>query len=338
MSNDQEVQKFGGTSRHLTWFDEAPRKDIWSECQMRHIDCNGSTILTMTPPTVGEGAGQDNWIFDEIYEQDGIRGIECFHFSIYDNPHNDESTIERIAGGLDEIEKDIRLYGKFRSLSGLVFKEFEVPIHVVDDFEIPKNWVRCCAFDPHPNAPFAGLYAAVDPYDFVYFYDEIYEEPLPIPEIANIIKAHEGNDTIFYRLIDPAADVENKIFGQISIKSQLQNCGINTISANNDFASGYYLIRDALKVRDYLDGTKRPSIYFFRSLTNTIYQITHYVWDRWNINASSKERKQMPRKKDDHLIDCLRYIMNSNPHFINLDLIKLQNRARLFGRKYRVIQ
>lgn len=345
MSYDQEVAKFGGSSRDLTIFDEYPPKAIYSECQMRHIDCAGSTIMSMTPPVVGGEAGEEAWVFDEIYEMDGKNGIECFNFSMFDNPHNDPRIIEQITKSLDEVEYDIRVRGRFRSLSGRVFKDFG-PRHIVPDFSIPemerrthKAWTRYCAFDPHPNKPFAGLYCAVDPNNFVWFYDEIYEPDLSIPELAQLILSREGKlPHPIKRLMDPSASVENKIFRQASIREQLMRCGVHTQEANNSFDSSYYAIKEALQFFKCSDGEDRPRIFFMQSLTNTIYQMSHYVWDRWAHNAANKSPKQKPKKKDDDLVDCLRYIMNANPTYVNFEKMKLRNKQLRQSRPYRTVQ
>src|SRR6516225_9506569 len=61
MSYDQELEKFAGTSRDWTWFDEEPPEDIFTECKLRLVDTAGYWWITMTPI---EGM---TWVYDNIY-------------------------------------------------------------------------------------------------------------------------------------------------------------------------------------------------------------------------------------------------------------------------------
>ncbi len=347
MSNDQEVMKFGGVPRDLTCFDEAPRREIWQECQMRHIDRGGCSIIAMTPPLSGEGAGEDSWTYDDLFLKDGTDSIRVFNPSTYDNPHNSRDMIEFIGKGLDETEKQIRFYGKFASLSGRVFKEFDPSIHVIDDFDIRaleqttgQNWVRVCSFDPHPNAPFAGLYMAIDPFQNKYFYDEVYIENLNLRQLSHLIKSKEGKDRILRRLIDPRAGVvENKLFNTPSVKDQLREYGISADPANSDFESYYFKKKEDLTPKTRLDGSKKPSVYWFRKgVAQTIYQNIHYVWDRHIHDSKNKEKKQIAKKNDYHQMDNERYLYNGNFRWYDEKMERLNNERWRLDRHYNVVQ
>ena len=100
MSYDQETPRFSGTSRHLTLFDELPPHDVWKECQMRHMDVGGRSLITLTPP---DTTGDIAWIFDDIYEvgqpahprYDAAR-IQCYTIFTEHNLHLDPAEVDQI--------------------------------------------------------------------------------------------------------------------------------------------------------------------------------------------------------------------------------------------------
>ena len=343
MSNDQEVSKFGGTSRQLTIFDEPPKKEIWTECQMRHIDVNGASVLVMTPPIAGEGSGDEYWACEEIYEKDGENGIKCFFTSTYENGHLDKAVIDRIAANLSDEEKQAKLYGKFVSMSGTVYKEFDELIHVCDDFDIHEYeketdnkpgrvWTRYAGMDPHPNAPFSQVYLAASPADNLYVYDEIYEIPQAIPLLAKIVRQHDGKDKINMRLADKRmGNSESKIFNQKSIIQQFADEGIYYQDANDSFNDSYFSIKDALRLHKCTDGSMRPRLRIMRKCKNLIYQLKHYHWES---SAANKEKRQLPKKKDDHLVNGLQFIMNCGPRYIDREKMRHNTLERRRNREY----
>ena len=340
MSNDQEVSKFGGTSRHLTIFDEPPKKEIWTECQMRHVDTDGASVLVMTPPITGEGSGDEYWACEEIYEKDGQDGIECFMTSTYENGHLTKSVIDRIAQNLSDEEKEVKLYGKFISMSGIIYKEFNPSIHVIKDFNIhdyekEKTWTRYSGMDPHPNAPFSALYAACSPNDFIYVYEEIYETPQAIPILAEIIKKREGNDRINLRVADKRmGNTESKIFNQKSIIDQFKEQGLFYKNCNDSFQDSYFSVKDGLRLTKCTDGKERPRLFIMEKCKNLIYQLKHYHFES---SKAVNEKKQGPKKKDEHLVNCLQQIMNCGPRYIDYDRMKQSQIQRRETRQFAVV-
>lgn len=340
MSNDQDTIKFGGTSRHLTIFDEPPKQEIWTECQMRHVDTDGASVLVMTPPIAGEGSGDEYWACEDIYEKNGQNGIECFMTSTYENSNLNKSVIDRIAEGLSDDEKEVKLFGKFISMSGIIYKEFNPAIHVVDDFDVHdfeknKKWTRYTGVDPHPNAPFSCLYLAASPNNNLYVYDEIYETPQAIPIMAKVIKKHEGQDRINLRLADKrAGNTEYKIFNEKSIIDQLAEQGLAYQNANDSFNDSYFSVKEALRLHKCLDGKERPKLYIMRKCKNLIYQLQHYHFES---SKALNEKKQVPKKKDDHLVNCLQFIMNCGPRYIDYDRMRESKLRRRETRQYAVV-
>lgn len=324
MSYDQDVEKFESASRHWIWFDEEPRQDIFNACQMRILDTKGDIWMTMTP-TKGM-----TWVYSELYEQVGINpNIECFHYNTYDNPFVDRETIDEITRGFSEQEKEARLQGKFIQMSGLVYREYKQDIHQISRFPMPYTWQRICSIDPHPRISTAVLYMAVAPLnEFInvckehnitlngemksvgtepniyIVYDEIFPtKPVLISDMVDLMNAHEGKDFISYRLIDNSAQTPDPILGK-TIRDEFASHGIRTILADKNVPDRIFKVRERLQTN---------TMYFFGDLPEMSWEIRHYAWDDYKIGRDYKDPKEKPRKKRDHMMDNLGYMVLSSP-------------------------
>ena len=98
MSYDQDVDKFAGTSRHFTWFDEEPPKAIFTECLTRLIDTDGRWWMTLTPLI------EFSWTAEDLYEpiKDGkIPFISLFEAATKDNIHIKSEAIDTLTVVMD---------------------------------------------------------------------------------------------------------------------------------------------------------------------------------------------------------------------------------------------
>jgi len=234
-----------------------------------------------------------------------------------DNPHLDENAIKEFELSLTEEEKEARMHGRFLHLSGLVYKEFTPESHLVDDFVIPELWTRYMAIDPHERTPTAVMWVAVDPKGNKWVYDELWMGGVDLKTIANAIHAQEGGIQPRIRLIDPHNDKDNAIQGGFNVRKELMKHGIFCQRANSDTQLGKSRIRADLKpMYNHLSKSVTPALKIFRSCKQTIYEFQHYLWDDYKRNKEEYGIKDQVRKKDDHFMDCLRYIYNFEPRFM----------------------
>jgi phage terminase large subunit-like protein len=325
MSYDQEIQKFGGTSRHATWMDELPPYEIWKECQMRHLDARGRSILTLTPP---DSVGDIAWVFDNIYEigqrthprYDQAK-IDCYTIFTEDNKLLSKTEIEKIKLNLTPDEQETRLHGAFRHLAGLVYPQFRaIPdargnVHVCEPPHIDPDWPIVMVCDPHPRTPWAVLWAAIDPDDTIWVFDELWGGAESVHEYAALIRAHEAGfpTPTTIRLVDPAANQTSPtMYGGVNFLRELDNEGIRCKMANNDFNVGRSRVVELLRA-----GHGGPRLRVSRTCTQTLYQLTHHIWGEFSITSSGRDPKQTPQEKNKHFPDCIRYLAMEDPRFGN---------------------
>lgn len=244
-----------------------------------------------------------NWIYKRFYlpALDGDPDYFARIVSVKENPLFSREEYEKAKKELPEDIFKEQYDGEFVAQTGLIYKRFMRGVNVIDPFEIPRHWARYMAIDPHPNTPVAVLWMAVDEHGTCYLYDEMFIPDLTIPEIVERIRAKEGKDVVRKRLIDPNAKYIDKLRGQTtSVQMQFRKLGINCYEAINKFEPGFYKINELLTPNEVYGqkDIKKPRMFVFKTLKETIYEFESCNWEN---------------EKDNHMLDCCKYIINENP-------------------------
>jgi hypothetical protein len=311
LTHEQDVEQFEGWKGNILWCDEPPPRNRYIASLRGLVDFRGKNWLTLTPLT-------QPWIYDEIYCRSNGTNITAVVTDITDNPHISKEAIEEFTSKLTEEEKEARLHGRFLHLSGLVYKEFNPDIHIMEPPKIQESWTRYFAIDPHDRKATACLWMAVDPQDNHYIYDELHLGGMDIEQIAHAIHAQEGDLKPHVRLIDPHMDKENELVGGFNVRKELMKHGVYCQRASSDPVLGKSRVRGALQPRySNLQKTEKPQLRVSRQCTKTIYEFQHYIWAEYKDKDYGQ--KDAVRKKDDDFMDCLRYIYNYGPRFIEAE-------------------
>lgn len=299
-SCDQGREKFQGTSLDFVWFDEEPPEDVYRECVMRVMDKKGDIFGTMTPL---KGL---TFLFDEIYMNKRNNPEVWYEFMEWaDNPFLKKSEIALLTQVMDEKELESRRFGKFCVNEGLVYPEFDERIHVIEPFPIPYEWQDMISIDPGLNNPLSAHWYCVDYDGNVYVVAEHYEAKKDVGYHADKIKnisARLGWHTDFQgrlcALIDSAAN-QRTLASSKSVSELFYECGINVnANVNKDLFAGI------ARVKNYLKGENgKPKLYIFAGCVHMIREIKGYFWGDGDV----------PKKRDDHALDELRYYLMTKP-------------------------
>jgi len=294
--------------------DEEIDSAMWEEILARLLTRGGKVIITATPYR------SDPWILDlEDRAKSGAKDVAFFQFdtqAALRAGHIDKGALERMEAILTPEEKEIRIKGQSRRSYGLVYPEFGDE-HAVDPFEIPSDWNRYCAIDPGARTA-AVLWIAVAPNQKAYIYRELYVHRTHIYQIADMIFALEGwkqsadgqwhltdkAEKIKIRWIDPSEFGQNTT-GEPKSGNLLSGYGMPCIPARNNVEYGIAQVKRALLPG--LDGV--PTLRAFNTLEHYFYELRRYKRGRDTRDPQKKERSDRPIKRDDHLMDCKRYIM-----------------------------
>ena len=299
-SCDQGREKFQGASLDFVWFDEEPPKDIYLECRMRVMDKRGEIFGTMTPL---KGL---TFVYTDIFMNrfnDPEVWYEFMEWS--DNPHLSESEISLMEGCLDEGQLQSRKFGRFAANEGLVYPEFDERVHVIEPFEIPKDWQDNISIDPGLNNPLSAHWYAVDFDDNVYVVYEHFAAGRDVDYHADEIKRicsllgwKRDSKGRICALIDSAAK-QRTLSGVKSVAELFyeRDILVNT-DVEKDLFSGIARVKGYLNTKNGL-----PNLYVFSCCVNLIRELKSYFWGSGDV----------PKKTDDHCLDEMRYYLMSRP-------------------------
>jgi hypothetical protein len=211
-----------------------------------------------------------------------------------DAPHLTKEQKDDLLASYSPHERDARSKGIPHLGSGMIYPIPESEI-VIDPIKIPEHWPRVYAMDVGWKKT-AALWAAWDPkQDIWYIYSELYLGYKEPSIIADSVKArgHWING-----VIDPNSDRRSEAGGEELIKTY-SKLGLSLYKANNAVDPGI------LEVYQKLSAGR---IRIFSHLQNVLAELRIY---RRDLNGKIV-------KKNDHLMDCLRYLIMSGQDCLEL--------------------
>lgn len=210
------------------------------------------------------------------------------------------------------------LEGDWDAIAGQVFSEFSTILSLyVDPIQIPIDWTRYFCMDPHTRTPTHCLWVAVSPLGMIYVYRELVISST-VKDIADTIKKLEHGEHIFCRLIDTSANSDDHLTG-LNIRDEFAKNGLSCHPVKKGNMLGYY------RAKEYL---RENRIAVFRNLPVFQDQMKGLIWEDFGnkMTAARKEMPQMWVKKNDHLWDCLKYILIVGPKYVPVSQITFVQR------------
>lgn len=294
MSNKQESDLHEGWWGDLIGYDEPPKRNVRVANARGLIDWNGRELFTMT-------LLKEAWVDQEIIKRvddDGLpdRTIYNVYGDIYSNVGFGITNegVERFERELNTEERDARIRGIPSYRAGLVLPKFSRKRHLRDRFTIPLDWIVDIAIDVHPRNEQAVLFVATSPRGDRYACQEIYRHGSGddvgewIVRAANHFQYRVGKI-----IVDPLSKGDKNVgqttFDKIDIV--LGRFGYTLHTASKDKDSGI------IELNKHLEGPNgEPSLFIFGDLKRTIMEAEGWMYD---------EDKQVPQKKDDHMMENL---------------------------------
>lgn len=312
MTNEQDSDLFEGWDGHFVHYDEPPRREIYIACMRGLVDHGGRAWFSMTPL-------KEPWIYDEIYLKAGNLSAAGGRDDIFavevDTLDNvgyglTQQSVDDFARDLSTEEREARLRGKYRHLSGLVYKEYDPLKHIVAPIAIPPEWPRYVSIDPHPRNPHAVVWAAISPRGELYVYDELYIDAL-IPELCRQIKAKTGTQRVVKWVCDPSA-FNRSPMDDTCWADEFHRQGIPIVEGSKDLGLAIRLTKERWEGVDKV----HPELFLFNTLSRLPWELSRYQWDEWSGKASERRApRERPKDKDDHAIECLHRIVLCKPTF-----------------------
>lgn len=294
---EQGRSKFQAAKVHIIHFDEEPPLDIYMEGLTRTVSTSkthhGMVMLTATP-LVGMTNMMLHYInrkdVDEVISPEVVRDSRTYVMAGWENaPHINAEEQKRLIASYSPHEIEARTKGIPSLGSGMVYP---VPESLVTcaPFQIPDFWPRVFGLDFGWKDPTAALFAAHDrDNDIVYIYGEY--------SVSELTPQHHANELIkqganwMHGVYDPSGNQTNQKDGS-KLADLYRQCGIRNLSkADNAKESGILTV---------LQRMQNNKLYIFNTLHKTLREYRMYA-----------RKDGIIKDGNDHLMDCLRYIIMS---------------------------
>lgn len=267
--------------------------------------------------------------------------LHCRH---EDNPRlyqNGQLTAEGAAymavlDALTGVRKMRLRHGLWVAAEGLIYEDYDEPVHVLNSLDVPASWPRWWSVDFGFTNPFVCQFWAEDPDGRLYLYREIYRTRTLVEDHARTIlktvtqcvrcckSKRGGHDChaceecvkewtepkpralICDHDAEDRATLERHLKMPTTAARKTVSRGIQAVQSRlrsaGDGRPRLFLVRGALLERDAaLEDAKKPM--------STLQEIVGYVWDKGTAQAQAAEKppKEHPLKENDHGMDALRY-------------------------------
>lgn len=204
-----------------------------------------------------------------------------------DVPHLDDATKKELYASIPPYQRDARSKGIPQLGSGAIYPVPETEI-TCEPFKIPNYWPRCYAMDVGWNRTAAIWGAWNQDDDTVYLYGEHYRSQAEPAIHAAAVKA---KGAWIPGVIDPAARGRSQVDGT-ALMEQYVDLGLLLAPADNTVESGIYQVWERMSSQ---------RLFVFKSLQNWLSEFRIY----------RRDEKGKIVKANDHLMDCMRYLVMS---------------------------
>ena len=227
--------------------------------------------------------------------------------SLFDNPYlAEEGDYEAMLLSLPEHQRKQLLEGNWDISEGAAFPEFDRTTHVIEQFEVPNNWVRFRACDYGYGSYTGVLWFTIAPDEQLIVYREMYVSKVTASDLADMILEVEAKDGgMRYGVLDSSLWHNRGDTGP-SLAEQMNMKGCRWRPSDRSRGSriaGKNEIHRRLKVDEFIE---KPMLVFMNNCVNTIAQIPAIPLDK-------KNPEDVDTKAEDHLYDALRYGIMTRP-------------------------
>ncbi len=363
VSYGQQTQSQAGVQRWSVYLDEQAPHDFFQEQLPRLLASGGDLVIGLTPL---EGV---TYLYEEVYQRaevmyssnrlieymkethdkdllpvevyDRTSGIAIIRCATDDNPTFTKSQVDETMNQYDnEADYEVRRYGIFHQISGVIFKEYDPKIHFINQSTyfpegMPHEWLHARGIDFHEHTNWACSWICLSKWNEAFVYNEY--NPSPDRMVTMDICRQVAHQSLDYKyilnLIDPWA-----------VKKQL-NTGLTPLDDMNRYFSefkhegigtgGYWMPwdtksargRDVIKERlknarlvgrpfnnRVVDKTGReshlPTIWIMNNCIKTDYMMRNWRWEEWADRDAymTKDEKNKPQDRNSHFpvtLECI---------------------------------
>lgn len=214
-----------------------------------------------------------------------------------------------VLNALTGLEYDRLAKGRWVQAEGVIYKDWNRGVHLIEPFAIPHNWPRFWAVDFGYTNPFACLMCAMDGDGRLYVYRQIYHTKRRVDEHAERMRRVSSGEPRPYDIVADSADRE----GRETLAAE----GFGTIGAVKSGDSVRMGIQ-AVQKRLAPAGDGRPRLFVFEGSLDECdgemaaagrptcleEEMESYKWQ-------GKGKDEPAANQDDHAADAIRYLIHA---------------------------
>lgn len=256
--------------------------------------------LTCNPGGVGHTWVKRLFIDRDFSENEDPKEYKFIPALVYENEYimkNDPNYVKALES-LPEDRRRAMLYGDWDIFEGQFFTEFKRNIHIIEPFEIPKDWYVYFVID-YGLDKLAGYWIAVDYNSNAYVFREVYESNLLVSEARDKIK-EMTNESIYLYLAPPDLWNRHKETGK-STADIFAEGGIDLYKTNNDRIQGWLQMKEWLKPYKDEQGYVTAKLKIFNTCKNLIRCLPQIQHDTKKVGDIANEPHELT-----HSVDAIR--------------------------------
>ena len=322
--NLTDALRYQGQSYTWIGIDELPQyptPDIYNflRSSLRSVDPEIPVFMRATgnPGNVGSGWVKEMFVdpaqpntkfYLEIQTPTGSRKISrrFIPAKLQDNPYlmqTDDYYV--MLASLPDVQKKQFLEGDWESYESSAFPEFSREVHVIEPFDIPRNFMRFRSCDWGYSSFACCLWFAVDYDNNIYIYRELYTKNITADIFAQRVLNSEAGEYIRYGVLDSSTWARRGDIGPSIAETMIQE-GCRWRPSDRSPGSrvnGKLELHKRLRVNE---DTERPSLFVFSNCLNLIRTLPMLPVDKNNP-------EDVDTDAEDHAYDALRYGCMSRP-------------------------
>lgn len=303
---DSDPRAFESDDLHFIWIDESVEERHYQALLPRLVS-NGVLMGITTVPDVA-------WMHDAIAEAPPDADVRYHKMTIWANRRNlGAGAIEKMKARMTPEEVEMRIYGNFRYLEGIVYNEFiRRPYpegNVVSPSEVPSDVKWFGTMDVGMDHPTVFLLCAIDRENRFYVVDEYVSRNTPIDVDSQRILSLIGNRQLAQPVvIDPSAFRYTKA-SRMSVAEQYQMYGIPMRPGIPTVKYGEWNAVHEIKMR-----LRDMNILVCEGCDHLMREFR--TWSYKRDQAGKPLGREAFEDKNNDALDALRYLMTLRPVYL----------------------
>jgi phage terminase large subunit-like protein len=316
-SYDQGRQAFQGTERHVVWLDEEPPLDVYTECLLRTMATaggfGGGIVLATFTPLLGLSEVVMSFLPGGRLPDPQSPSVHDGKWAIMaswdDAPHLGDEEKRALLASIPPFQRDARSRGIPQLGSGAIYPVPEEDVRC-DPFPIPDEWSRAYGLDVGWNKT-AGLWVAKNPDTGVLYVYSDHKRGAAEPVVH--AQAIKGRGEWIRGAVDPASLGSSQRDGSC-LFDEYTALGLDLVKAPNAVETGIARVWTLLSTGQL-----------------KVFSTCSQFWGEYRIYR--RDEKGRVVKENDHLMDCLRYVVAALDDVLTeMPLDAFSRRAGLDGR------